>query len=131
MNKVLFESSQNKFLSLWLSFVIFRISNEEIKLKFREIERLSLKIVNLSCHLSFNETCLNIYIYIHITFDWWSKQKSSNMKTVRKISHHIDISSTKWIYIQKKIIQHWNMNSKLFARYCVRILPKYSDWRNF
>ena len=72
MNKVVFESSQNKFLSLWLSFVILRISNEEIKLKFRKIERISLKIVHLSCHLSFNETCLdnsllpqytNIYIY--------------------------------------------------------------------
>ena len=77
-NKVIFESSQNKYLSLWLSFVILRISNEEIKLKFREIERISLKIVNLSCHLSFNETCFNnsllptytniytcIYVYIH------------------------------------------------------------------
>ena len=49
----------NKYLSLWLSFVILEISNEEVKLKFREIERISLEIVNLSCHLSFNETCSN------------------------------------------------------------------------
>ena len=54
------------YIRLWLSFVILRISKEEIKLKFREIERISLKIVNLSCHLSFNETCLNIYVHVYI-----------------------------------------------------------------
>ena len=48
---------------------IYIYSNEEFKLKFRKIERISLKIVNLSCHLSFNETCLNIYICIYFSFD--------------------------------------------------------------
>ena len=69
MNKVVFESSPNKYSSLWLSFVILEMSNEEVKLTFREIERISLKFLNLSL----NKTCLNIYKlhkknkgYIHI-----------------------------------------------------------------
>ena len=62
MNEVIFEISPNKYPSLQLSFVILKMSNEEVKLKVREIERISLKIVNLSCHLSFNETCLIICI---------------------------------------------------------------------
>ena len=44
MNKVIFESSSNKYLSLRLSFVILKNSNEEVQLKFRKIERISLKI---------------------------------------------------------------------------------------
>ena len=49
-----------------------KISNEEIKLKFKEVERISLKIVILSCLLSFNKTCFKnsllpgIQICIHI-----------------------------------------------------------------
>ena len=60
MNKFIFKSSPNKYSSLWLSFVILKISNEEDKLTFREVERRTyLKIVNLSCHLLFDVTCLN------------------------------------------------------------------------
>ena len=43
-----------------------KISNEEVKLAFREIEQISQKNVNIFCNRSFNETCLNIYICTHI-----------------------------------------------------------------
>ena len=49
----------NKYISLWLSFFILKINNEEVKIKFRNIVRISLKIENLCCHLSVKETCLN------------------------------------------------------------------------
>ena len=68
MNKIIFESSPNKYLKLWLSFVMLKFCNEEVKLKSREMERISLKIVNLSCHLSLNETCLDVYIFIRFLF---------------------------------------------------------------
>ena len=61
----------------WMSFVILRISSAGTKFKFREVEKVALKICLLNSPLSFNETCLNnkllptftyIYIYIHIIF---------------------------------------------------------------
>jgi len=42
----------------WLSFSILRTSHHAIKLKFREIEKISLKIAKTESHLSFNETCV-------------------------------------------------------------------------
>ena len=50
--KVVFESSPNKYFNPFMSFGFLRISNEEFQLKI-----ISLKIINGSCHLSFNETC--------------------------------------------------------------------------
>ena len=56
-----------------MSFVILRICSEATKLKFREVEKVALKIRLLKSHLSFNETCLDnkllptfthLYIYI-------------------------------------------------------------------
>ena len=47
----------------WMPLVILRISAEGTKLKYREIEIVALKICLLHNHLSFNETCMNIYIY--------------------------------------------------------------------
>ena len=76
MDIVISESSPEKLVSTWMSFVILRISSEAAKLKFREVEKVALKICFLNSHLSFNETCLNnkllptftciIYIYIYI-----------------------------------------------------------------
>ena len=63
MDIVMSESSPEKFFSAWMSSVILRICSEAAKSKFREVEKVALKICLLNSHLSFNETCLNIYIY--------------------------------------------------------------------
>ena len=63
MDIELSESSPEKFLSTWLSFIVLRNAPDHIKLKFREVEKVALKIGNQSSHLSFNETRLDIYIY--------------------------------------------------------------------
>ena len=56
----------NILLSRWLSRCILRVTNEEIKLKFRQLEKYKLKNLKAKSHLFFNETCLNIYIYIYL-----------------------------------------------------------------
>ena len=66
MDIVISESSPEKFVLTWMSFVILRISSEGTKWKFREIEKVALKICLLNSQLSFNETCLNRYTYIYI-----------------------------------------------------------------
>ena len=74
MNKVIFESSPNKYLSLWLSFVILKISNEGVKLKFREIERISLYICRSTKLVWIIVSCLliqiYIYKYVHVRETW-------------------------------------------------------------
>ena len=69
---VISESSPEKFVSAWRSFGCLRIPSEGAKLKFREVEKVALKVCLLNSHLSFNATCLNnkllptfsnIYIY--------------------------------------------------------------------
>ena len=78
MDIVISESSPEKFVSAWMmSLVILRISSERTKFKFREIEKVALKIYLLNSHISFNKTCLNnkllstftnkyIYVYINV-----------------------------------------------------------------
>ena len=82
MDIVISESSPEKFVSVWMSFVTFRICSREAKLKFREVEKIALKICLLNSHLSFYETRLNnkllpiltnIFIYILSCF-FLSKQ---------------------------------------------------------
>ena len=60
-------------ITFWLSKVILKISDLNIKNKFRKLERISLKIAAVKSHLMFNETCLNnnllpkytnIYVYM-------------------------------------------------------------------
>ena len=38
---------------------ILKVTSEEIKMKFRELERYLLKSINDARHRVFNETCLN------------------------------------------------------------------------
>ena len=63
MDMVISESSPEKIVSAWMSFVILRICSEAAKLKFREVENVALKICLLNSHLSFNKPCLNINIH--------------------------------------------------------------------
>ena len=61
----------NILLGRWLSRCMLRVTNEEIKLKFRQLEKYKLKNLKAKSHLVFNETCLNnnllpVYIYIYI-----------------------------------------------------------------
>ena len=44
MDAVISESSPEKFVSTWISFVILRISSKGTKLEFRKIEKAALKI---------------------------------------------------------------------------------------
>ena len=55
-----------------------RTTSDEIKEKFRELEKCKLKIIKEKSHLIFNETCLrndllpvctNIYIYSYSEID--------------------------------------------------------------
>ena len=43
----------------WLSTVILRLITPECLTLFRKLERCSIKLVKVSAHLRFNETCLN------------------------------------------------------------------------
>ena len=56
----------NILLSRWLSRCILRVTNEEIKLKFRQLEKCKLKNLKAKSHLVFNETCRKMYICIYI-----------------------------------------------------------------
>ena len=59
----------NILFSRWLSQCILRATKEKIRLKFRQLEKYKLKNLKAKSHLVFNETCLNIYIYILISLD--------------------------------------------------------------
>jgi hypothetical protein len=54
------------FTTFWLSKVILKISNGEEKTNFRELEKLSLRLIDLESHRLFNENCIYIYIYINL-----------------------------------------------------------------
>lgn len=65
-------NSVNHF-AVWLSRIIFKTSNGEIKVLYRKLEKTALKIVKNESHRKFNECCLindllptytNIYIYV-------------------------------------------------------------------
>ena len=53
------ESSPEKFVSKWISFVILSNFSEETKLKLREIEKIALEICLLNSHFSVNEMRMN------------------------------------------------------------------------
>ena len=52
---------------LWMSKIILKINSNNVIQKYREIEKLNDKLIELKSNQRFNETCLNIYIYIYIT----------------------------------------------------------------
>ena len=64
MDEVSSESSPNTNEdSPELSFSVLNACSEEQKSNFRLCERTLLKISCISSHLSFNETCVNMYIF--------------------------------------------------------------------
>ena len=52
------EEKIKKITTRWLSLCVLRISSPEIKLKYRKLEKIKLKLVKIRSHLSFNETCI-------------------------------------------------------------------------
>lgn len=44
--------------AFWLSKIIIKISNDEIKHHFRNIERTAIRLITNKCHLSFNQCCI-------------------------------------------------------------------------
>ena len=50
----------------------FKVINQECKKLYRKLERTSIKQISPRAHRSFNETCLNIYIYIYQYFLSWN-----------------------------------------------------------
>ena len=66
MDEVLSKSSPNTNEdSPELSFSVLNACSEEQKSNFRLCERTLLKTTCISSHLSFDETCVNMYIYIY------------------------------------------------------------------
>ena len=74
-NVAFYKMTEYNFLSKWLSFIILRVSSDDIKVLFRKLERLTMKLIKETSHRKFNETCIinyllpkytNIYIYIYI-----------------------------------------------------------------
>ena len=59
MDLVSSETLSNKYASIWLSYIILKRCNQGILDKYREIEKIAIKVHSLASHLSFNETCLN------------------------------------------------------------------------
>ena len=58
--------AENKYrMSEELSFSILNSCSADVKNVYKNIEKISIKIVAVNSHQSFNETCLNIYIYIY------------------------------------------------------------------
>ena len=77
------KTSTNKLLTLWLSKIILKVIPADTKTVFRNYERNSRKLVTSYSHRKFNESCLNIYIYIYISTTvicrwWWSGAKICN-----------------------------------------------------
>ena len=70
------------FGSLWLSRVIFKVLNQECKKLNRKLERNSIKQISARAHRSFNETCLNICIYIYIYIKLSPKWKKIHVQKV-------------------------------------------------
>ena len=52
-------------ISFWLSLIILKTLPTEIKQLYRKYEKNKLKLTTLIAHRLFNETCINIYIYIY------------------------------------------------------------------
>ena len=56
-----------KCIIKWWFFIVLKTSEFLTKRKFRDTEKLSLKIVSLESHRKFNESCLIcVYIYMYI-----------------------------------------------------------------
>jgi len=47
------------YFTQWFSLIILKICNSDELHKYRELERIKLKIVRNRSHLCFNETCIN------------------------------------------------------------------------
>ena len=59
--------AENKYrMSEELSFSILNSCSANVENVYRNIEKISIKIVGVNSHQSFNETCQYIYIYIYI-----------------------------------------------------------------
>ena len=63
------------FATLWMSKVITKLINGNVRKLFRNIEKKSIKLIETKSHRAFNECCLNnnflpnytnVYIYIYI-----------------------------------------------------------------
>ena len=50
----------------WLSKIIMKIIPTEVKIKFRNLEKISLKYSASKAHRQFNIACIYIYIYIYL-----------------------------------------------------------------
>ena len=53
-------------ITFWLSKVIIKILSQEELLIFRQLEKNTIKNIETKLHRLFNESCLNIYIYIYM-----------------------------------------------------------------
>ena len=87
-----------------LSMDVF--SSEGTKLKFREVEKVALKICLLNSHLSFDETCLNIYIYLYYVYIY-----SIEIKRGR-------IFDKKIFYTSQKNLNAFFRNSEVLLKFC-------------
>ena len=77
------ESLLNKIVTKWMSRIILRSPPRETLMKYREIEKIKMKMVHISSHLSFNETCIqNIYIYINEDIGFQGCLNYCNLKFV-------------------------------------------------
>ena len=65
-NVAFYKMTEYNFLSKWLSFIIIRVSSDDIKVLFRKLERLTMKLIKETSHRKFNETCIYIYIYSYL-----------------------------------------------------------------
>ena len=58
----------NICLSRWLSWCILKVTFENIKLKFRELEKYKMKNLRDKSHLIFNQTYIYIYVCTHFIY---------------------------------------------------------------
>ena len=66
------------FISQWLSRIILKVSQVDIKHKYRELEKITIKIIKDESHLAFNLACLQnnllpIYTNIYIKANFVKK----------------------------------------------------------
>ena len=58
MDAVRIRNVGRKYIIIWISKIILRISNVETKREFRSLEKVYKKLQKVNCDILFNETCL-------------------------------------------------------------------------
>ena len=126
----------SNLISLWLSKVILRTLTPETKSKFREVERTSIKLIEVSSHQLFNRCCLNnnlLPAYTNVTLhDEAARTEEFTFEFRKKLVHRqIEQQSQRTLELQIEIgklkqelsnLLHSDLRDKAVSIFLSRIL---------